>query len=77
MTSPDDPRDRMRDLDDTSAVPEADRARAGPSGPPADRPDGVGATPAHAPASEAMPGTSEKTAPAEGMSTPEDGQPGG
>jgi len=71
VTAPDDERDRLRDLDDTSSVPETDRPRRQPTpGTPADRPGGVGEVPTHRPASEAMPGTSEEAAPVQGVFVP-------
>jgi hypothetical protein len=70
VTAPDDERDRVRDLDDTSAVPEADRPAATTA--EVDRPGGMGDIPTHRSASEPMPGTSEETPPVEGVYIPDD-----
>jgi len=79
MTSPDDENDRLRELGDTSAVPEPDRPRAGPGGAradtPAGRPGGPGDVPTHSPPSEPMPGTAEQDRPVEGIFAPEGDHP--
>jgi hypothetical protein len=69
VTSPDDERDRVHDLADTSAVPEADRPAARP---PASGPSGgVGDLPTHPTATEPMPGTSEENPRLEDQHMPE------
>jgi hypothetical protein len=75
MTSPDDENDRLRELDDTSAVPEPDRPRADPGGARADKPAGPGDVPTHSPPSEPMPGTAEQDLPVEGIFAPEGDHP--
>jgi len=79
MTSPDDENDRLRDLNETSPVPEPDRPRADPGGARADqsagRPGGLGAVPTHSPASEPMPGTAEQDRPVEGIFAPDGDHP--
>jgi hypothetical protein len=79
MTSPDDENDRLREVDDTSAVPEPDRPRADPGGARADkragRPGGLGEVPTHSPGSEPMPGTAEQDRPVEGIFAPEGDHP--
>jgi hypothetical protein len=69
VTSPDDERDRVRDLDDTSAVPDVDLPTD--PGPSAGPPGGVGDVPTHPTASEPMPGTSEENPRVEGEHMPE------
>ncbi len=79
MTSPDDENDRVRDLNDTSTVPEPDRPKADPGGARAhqhaDRPAGIGSVPTHSPATEPMPGTAEQAPPVEGVFAPEGDHP--
>ena len=79
MTSPDDENDRLRDLNDTSGVPEPDRPRADPGGAQAgkraDKPVGPGDVPTHSPPSEPMPGTAEQSRPVEDVFAPEGDHP--
>jgi hypothetical protein len=79
MTSPDDENDRLRELNETSPVPEPDRPRADPGGArtdkPAGGPGGSGEVPTHSPPSEPMPGTAEEDRPVEGIFAPEGDHP--
>jgi hypothetical protein len=71
VTSPDDERERTRELDDLSAVPVADRPAV--AAPAVERSDGGGDIPTHRPATDPMPRTSEELPEVEGVHMPKDG----
>lgn len=84
MTAPDDERDRVRDLDDTTSTPVADRPVAMPPdgaggsalpGTEHEPPPGAGDIPTASPPSHTMPGTAEQLPPAEGMFAPDGDEP--
>jgi hypothetical protein len=84
VTSPDDERDRVRDLDDITSTPVADRpapvspsevggaALPGSEGGPS---SGAGDIPTASPPSHTMPGTAEELAPVDGVFAPEGDEP--
>jgi len=81
MTSPDDERDRMRDLDDLTSVPAADRpegvafdaATGTPTGEPGRA--GVGDIPTASPRPHPMAGTAEELPVVQGVFAPEGDEP--
>jgi len=82
MTSPDDERDRIRDLDDLTSVPIADRAVPAQSDQPEQSGDdggnpvaGAGDIPTASPPSHPMPGTAEELPPVDGVFAPPGDEP--
>jgi hypothetical protein len=80
VTSPDDERDRIRDLDDLAPVPVADRPAEKPAKSP--EPDrgiddlpGVGEIPTASPPSHTMQGTAEELPPVDGVFAPPGDEP--
>jgi hypothetical protein len=82
VTSPDDERDRIRDLDDPTSVPVADRAtptqtqQPKQTGDQADQPaSGAGDIPTASPPSHPMRGTAEELPPVDGVFAPPGDEP--
>jgi hypothetical protein len=82
VTSPDDERDRIRDLDDLTSVPVADRPASAQSDQPeqprddgGDPGSGVGDVPTASPPSHSMPGTAEELPPVDGVFAPPGDEP--